>query len=62
MPTLKSIIILDLEWSGWEGAYYLYKSQEEDEQGRKTVGGVYILKSEIDGDPPHEINISLEWK
>jgi len=62
MNTLESILILHQEELTMGHRYYLYRSQEEDDEGRNIIGGVYILQSEIEGDPPNQMNISLEWK
>jgi len=62
MPTLESTIILHQEELRMGHRYYLYRSQEEDDKGRRTIGGVYILQSEIYSDPPYKMKISLEWK
>ncbi len=62
MAILESILVLHQEELRMGHRYYLYKGQEEDDEGRNIVGGVYILQSEIDGDPPEKMSISLEWK
>ncbi len=62
MPTLEGILVLHQEELTMGHRYYLYRSEEEDDKERNIIGGVYILQSEIDGDPPDKMNLSLEWK
>ena len=62
MTTLESILVLHQEELAMGHRYYLYRSQEEDDEGRNIIGGLYILQSEIDDDPPDKMNLSLEWK
>ncbi len=62
MPTLESILVLHQEELTMGHRYYLYRSEEEDDEERNIIGGVYILQSEIDGDPPDKMNLSLEWE
>jgi len=53
MPKLEKTIVFAQEElvKGWR--YYLYRSPDEDtdSRGRRRIGGVYILQSEIGKDP-----------
>ena len=64
MPILENVIFLHQEELTMGHRYYFYRSREEDENDktRNIIGGVYILQSEIDGDPPDRMNLSLEWE
>lgn len=63
MVKLESTLVFAQDELRMGHRYYLYKSQEEDERGRKKIGGVYILQKEIGTNPPSKLRLLLvEWE
>ena len=61
MPKLERTLVFAQEELSKGNRYYLYRSPDEDERGRRKIGGVYILQTEIGNDPPAKMKLILEW-
>jgi len=61
MEKLESTLVFAQDELPMGHRYYLYRSPEEDEKGRRKIGGVYILQTEIGKTPPEKMKLLLEW-
>ena len=61
MEKLENVLVSAQDELIMGNRYYLYKSREEDERGRKIIGGAYILQRAIEGEPPEKMQLTLEW-
>lgn len=62
MEQLRLNLVLDREMLRKVAGYYLYRSQEEGENGTPVVSGVYIQRETIGENPPENMRLLLEWE